>query len=104
MGRLATTRLICALLGLYLCFWPRPAHGSPDNLADAQQQVARATALVQQGDLKNAEVELRQAVKLAPNESAYLAFLGAVLGMEQKLPESTSYLERALRLNPLDLR
>jgi tetratricopeptide (TPR) repeat protein len=104
MGRLPTTRLICALLALYLCFWARAAGGSPDNLADAQQHVARATALVEQGNLKDAEVELRQAVKLAPDDSAYLAFLGAVLGMEQKLPESTSYLERALNLNPLDLR
>ncbi|TAM78773.1 MAG: tetratricopeptide repeat protein [Acidobacteria bacterium] len=104
MRRVPTTRLICALLGLYLCFWTRAAHGSPDNLDDAQRQVARATDLVQQGDLRNAEAELRQAVRLAPNESAYLAFLGAVLGMEQKLPESTSYLEKALRLDPLDLR
>jgi tetratricopeptide (TPR) repeat protein len=104
MGRLPTTRLICALLALYLCFGAFVSRGFPDNLADAQQHAERATALVQQGDLKNAELELRQAVKLAPNESAYLAFLGAVLGMEQQLPESTSYLEKALHLNPLDLR
>lgn len=102
MGRVPTTRFICAFL--YFCFWAQAAHALPDNLADAQHHVARATALVQQGDLKNAESDLRQAVKLVPNESAYLAFLGAVLGMERKLPESTSYLEQALHLNPLDLR
>jgi tetratricopeptide (TPR) repeat protein len=104
MGRLPTTRLICVFLALHLCFWAHAAQGSPDNLTDAKQHVERATTLVQQGDLKNAEIELREAVKLAPNESAYLAFLGAVLGMEQKLPESTSCLEKAMHLNPLDLR
>jgi tetratricopeptide (TPR) repeat protein len=104
MGRLPATRLIYALLALYLCFGAQVAHVLPDSPADAQQHVAQATALVQQGDLKNAEVELRLAVKLAPNDPACLAFLGAVLGMEQKLPESTSYLEKALHVNPLDLR
>ncbi|HEX5412940.1 MAG TPA: tetratricopeptide repeat protein [Terriglobia bacterium] len=104
MGRVPTKRLIYALLGLYFCLWMQAAHAFPAGPANAQQHVARATALVQQGDLKSAEVELRQAVKLAPNDPACLAFLGAVLGMEQKLPESTSYLEKALHLNPLDLR
>ncbi|HET9177663.1 MAG TPA: tetratricopeptide repeat protein [Terriglobia bacterium] len=104
MGRVPTSRLIYAILALYLCFWAQAAHTLPNNLADAQQHVAHATALVQQGDLKNAEAELRQAAKLTPDDPACLAFLGAVLGMEQKLPESTSYLEKALRLNPLDVR
>ncbi|MGH7967768.1 MAG: tetratricopeptide repeat protein, partial [Limisphaerales bacterium] len=54
--------------------------------------------------MKSAEMQLREAVKLAPDDPASLAFLGAVLGMEQKLPESTSYLEKALKLNPLDLQ
>ncbi|MGA8183879.1 MAG: tetratricopeptide repeat protein [Terriglobia bacterium] len=104
MRRLPTTRLVCVCLAVCICFCARLARSSPDSLADAQQHVERATTLVQQGDLKNAELELRQAVKLAPDDAAYLAFLGAVLGMEQKLPESTSYLEKALHLNPLDLR
>lgn len=104
MGRVPTSRLICVFLALFFCFWVRAACALPDNLADAQQHVARATALVQQGDLKNAEAELRQAIKLTPDDPASLAFLGAVLGMEQKLPESTSCLEKALRLNPRDVR
>ncbi len=104
MRRLPSTRLAGICLAICICLWARLARGYSDNLAEAQQHAARASALVQQGDLKNAEMELRQAVKLAPDDAAYLGFLGAVLGMEQKLPESTSYLERALRLNPLDLR
>ncbi len=83
MGRQPITPHICARLVLYLCFWPHLAQCSPDNLADAEQHAARATALVQQGNLKNAEMELREAVRLSPDDPAYLGFLGAVLGMEQ---------------------
>ena len=104
MRRLPSTRLVGICLAVFICLCTPLARGSSDNLAEAQQHAARASSLVQQGDLKNAEIELRQAVKLAPDDPAYLGFLGAVLGMEQKLPESTSYLEKALKLNPLDLQ
>lgn len=104
MRRLSTTRFVCVCLAFCICFLARLAQGSSDNLTEAQQHATRASSLVQQGDLKNAEMELRQAVKLAPDDPAYLGFLGAVLGMEQRLPESTSYLEKALHINPLDLR
>lgn len=103
MRILPTTRLACVCLAICICLWTPLARGSSES-PEAQQHAARATSLVQQGDLKNAEMELRQAVKLAPDDAAYLGFLGAVLGMEQKLPESTSYLEKALKLNPLDMR
>jgi tetratricopeptide (TPR) repeat protein len=59
--------------------------------------------LLRAGDLKGAEVEMRQAVELAPRDPAYLGSLGAVLGMEQNLPESNVYLEKALHINPDDL-
>lgn len=104
MRRLPTTRLVGVCLAVCICLWARLARGSSDNLVLAQQHAMQASSLVQQGNLKDAEMELRQAVKLAPDDPAYLGFLGAVLGMEQKLPESTSYLERALHFNPLDLR
>ena len=104
MVRLPSTRQVCAFLVLSFCFWAPGAQGSPDQSAEARQHAARATALVEQGHLKDAEAELRQAVHFAPNDPAYWGFLGAVLGMEQKLPESSVCLEKALRLNPGDLR
>ena len=104
MGRPPITRYFCALLALYVCFGTRTTRGSSDNSAEAQQHAAQATTLAGQGHLKDAELQLRQAVRLAPDNSDYLGFLGAVLGMEGKLPESTTYLEKALYLNPLDLR
>ena len=99
-----TTRLVTICLVVFICLWAHLAQASPDSLSEARQRAARAGALVQQGHLKDAEIELRQAVKLAPDNPAYLGFLGAVLGMEQRLPESTSYLKKALYLNPLDLQ
>ncbi|HKT11216.1 MAG TPA: tetratricopeptide repeat protein [Terriglobia bacterium] len=104
MRILPTTRLLCVCLAVCICLVARPAQSASESFSDAQQHATRASSLVQQGDLENAEMELRQAVKLAPDNPAYLGFLGAVLGMEQKLPESTSYLEKALKLNPLDLQ
>ena len=70
--------------------------------AEAQAHAESGKRLLQDGDLAGAEKELRRAVELAPKESVYLGSLGAVLGIEQKLEESNSYLGRALRLNPRD--
>ena len=102
MGRPLITYLVCVVF--VLCIRMPQDQSFADTAAGAQQHADRATALLQQGNLKDAEVEMRQAVNLSPDDPGYLGLLGAVLGMEQKLPESTSYLEKALRLNPGDLR
>ena len=65
--------------------------------ADKAWQFARA------GDLADAEVELRRAVQLAPDNPGFLANLGTVLAMETKLDDSTKVFERALKLDPNDL-
>jgi len=104
MGRERITRCIVALLALYICFGKLAAQGPSENSVEARQFVEKATTFVEQGHLADAEIELREAVRLAPGNPSYLGFLGAVLGMEQKLPESTAYLEKALRLDPLDLK
>src|SRR6516225_4251501 len=64
----------------------------------AQQHADKALQLVKDGDLEHAEAELRRAVELDSNNAVYLGSLGAVLGMEHKLPESNVYLEKALRI------
>jgi tetratricopeptide (TPR) repeat protein len=58
--------------------------------------------LLREGNLKDAEAELRLAVDMESQNSTYLGSLGAVLGMEQKLEESNVYLQKALQLNPDD--
>ena len=68
----------------------------------AQQHTEKARDLIGRGDVRAAESELRLAVKLDPQDAECLALMGVVLGMEHQLPESDSYLERALKLDPAD--
>jgi tetratricopeptide (TPR) repeat protein len=70
--------------------------------AEAQQHAEKAVQLAQQGDLKNAESELRKAVELAPDDANLLTSLGGILGMEGNLQEANTYLARAVRLHPQD--
>src|SRR5262245_40767628 len=70
--------------------------------ARAQEHADRGMELAQGGDLKGAEAELRRAVELAPRDPAYLASLAGILGMQQKLEESSAYFEKALEINPND--
>jgi len=66
----------------------------------ASQYAEQGLRLAQSGDLIKAEAYLRRALELAPENSAYLADLGGILGLEQKLEESTVYLSKALHLDP----
>ena len=65
-----------------------------------RQHVERGYALAEKGDLTAAEGELREALKLAPDDELALAVLGVVLSRQGKLEEANTYLERALKLNP----
>jgi len=71
--------------------------------AASQEHAKRGLELSQQGDLKSAEAELRQAIQLAPNDAHSLASLGVVLEKQDKLEEADLYLERALKIDPADL-
>jgi tetratricopeptide (TPR) repeat protein len=68
----------------------------------AQTHAERGREAIARGEVSAAEAELRQAARLAPQDAEYLALLGVVLGMQQKLEESDEYLEKALRLEPTD--
>jgi Flp pilus assembly protein TadD len=71
--------------------------GSP-----AQLHAERGMQLMQAGELPAAELELRQAVKLSPQDPTYLGELGVALGGEGKLAESDRYFQEALRIDPDD--
>jgi tetratricopeptide (TPR) repeat protein len=79
-----------------------PLRCAPPQVPSAQAHAAKGKELLTQGDLPNAERELRQAVEIAPQEAEFLALLGVALGMQQKLQDSDVYLEKALRLDPAD--
>ncbi|MCY3756738.1 MAG: tetratricopeptide repeat protein [Acidobacteria bacterium] len=62
--------------------------------------MANASRFIRDGDLRNAETELRRAVDLVPDNPAYLARLGQVLGMQNRMEEAGRYYSRALKLAP----
>lgn len=69
----------------------------------AEGHEQKGLQFARQNNLNGAETELRLAVQAAPSNPAYLASLGAVLGMERKLEESRDYLEKALKLDSSDI-
>jgi tetratricopeptide (TPR) repeat protein len=73
------------------------------KVADTREETNTALELAQKGDLRKAESRLRRLVELAPDDPFALSALGTVLGMQQKLAESSAYLERALKIEPDDL-
>jgi Flp pilus assembly protein TadD len=66
------------------------------------QHAERASELIQHGDLKSAEMELRKAVDESPDDPALLTSLGGVLGMEGDLKQANTYLAKAVKLRPGD--
>jgi Flp pilus assembly protein TadD len=69
----------------------------------AEGHANKATGLVQEGNLKEAESELRSAVDLAPNDASFLTSLGTVLAMQRKFEESTGVFKQALKITPNDV-
>jgi tetratricopeptide (TPR) repeat protein len=79
------------------------AQGTSGSSAEIEELKHSATRRIRDGDLKLAESDLRKAVALAPNDARALALLGGVLGMQHRLEESCTFLEKALKLEPADL-
>ena len=93
-------RVLAALIVLAASF--AAFAGLPDTAAVARQHAEKGVQCVQAGDFVCAEAELRQAVKIAPNDASYLTSLGGILGMQQKLDEANVYFERAVKSDPSD--
>ena len=86
-------------LTLILAAATPPAYSSPAD-AQAEMHLANAARLIRNGNLPNAETELRRAVELVPDNPAYLARLGQVLGMQNRMEEAGRTYRRALQLAP----
>jgi len=78
-------------------------HGLAQTPGNAGAHAQRGLELARAGKLVDAEAELRRAVELAPNDSAYLTDLGTILATEKKLEESTECFTKALKIDPADL-
>src|SRR6185503_8837865 len=68
----------------------------------AQEHARRGFELLQKGELKPAEAELREAARLNPNDAISLALLGSVLVRQNRLEEARIYLEKAVEIDPED--
>ena len=103
LGRGSLAPIILAIL-CTTTFCPQFANGLPLPMSSRAQEYAnRGLQLAQAGDLENAEIKLRRAVELAPNDPIYLAGLGGVLGLQQRLEEANTYFEKALKIDPNNL-
>ena len=104
---------IPALVGLYLCLCVlgQTAGANPSRISSWQKEsrvadahLNRGLELAQAGDLPASESELRLALRLRPDDAEILSSLATVLAIEKKFEESSLLFERALKLNPVDLR
>src|SRR5438309_6731728 len=91
--------LTATLLPLFVS---NDVHGS-DQRTDAEIHADKGLRLAQAGNLPEAEIELRRAVQLAPDDASFLSNLGTILAMERKLQDSTGFFERALKVDPKDV-
>ena len=91
--------VIATLASLVLSVLSANALGA-QRPTEAQRHADQAMQLAQTGNLQQAEIELRRAVELAPNEPVHLADLGGILVMQQRLAEANRYFEKSLKLDP----
>jgi len=91
-----------APLGLILILFSWQAFTRTQGISSpaVEELLRSAASRMQGGDLKSAEVDLRKALALAPNDVATLSMLGGVLGMQHRLEESSTFFEKALKLDP----
>lgn len=97
-----SVRFACAALAVWLVL-PGGAELLNAQNSLASKHASRAAQLVQAGDLRGAEAEIRQAVELSPKETEYLIRLGLILSMQQRPKVAALFFERALKLDPNNL-
>lgn len=80
------------------------ANGSQYN--EAHEDAVRGISLAREGNLAQAEQELEQAVKMAPEVALYRAQLASILGLQNKWQAALEAFQKAIDLAPdnLDFR
>ncbi len=96
-------RLMSLCIATVTCLCIPPILTAGPDRSQARVHANRGFEFAQKGDLKEAEAELRRATELAPDDPQYLAGLGSILGMQQKLTESEVYFKKVLKLDPRNL-
>lgn len=93
--------LLPAIFGLFNSSGMANSTPSPGTAHHANPH--RVFSDAQDNNSAKQEAELREAIRQAPTNAAYLAQLGSILAMQNKLGEAVPYLERSLKLNPGDV-
>ena len=88
------------ILGVLSIFLITPALG---QTVPAQDRATNGISLARQGNLVDAERELRAAVNEAPSIAVYRAQLGSVLGLLGKWNEALESFQKAIQLAPENL-
>ena len=68
--------------------------------ASPSDLVRQATALLEQGQYKVAEKQLKSVLRSSPNHGEALVVLGVLCGMRGRLTEAVKHLSRAAKFNP----
>ena len=90
-----TLRRPARILAL-LCVLLAPA-GAPAQVDDRVQRLERAASLIGADRLAEAEQQLNQVLRAAPNEAAALNLLGAIRAKQGRLDEAEALFSRAVR-------
>lgn len=96
-------RNFCSLALLLLFTEALSAYQAVSNSKQANRAEMHAQnglALARSGDLPSSEQELRKAVALAPGNADCLVDLATILALEKKFEESTSFFQKALKIDP----
>jgi Flp pilus assembly protein TadD len=101
-GKSRVLKFACAAL-VFWVFLPGGAELLNAQNALARQHASKADKLVQTGDLKGAEAEMREALELSPKNPEYLMRVGLILTMQERPKVAAIYFERALKLDPNNL-
>ena len=76
----------------------------PAKAADASPALQDAAAALQRGDFASAELKLRAALKLHPDDAETLSLLGFALDVQKKFPEADGLHRRAVAADPRSTR
>jgi tetratricopeptide (TPR) repeat protein len=79
------------------------ASALPSSRAALSANSRRTFPDSQDNNSEKQEAELREAIRQAPTNAAYLSQLGSILAMQNKPGEAMPYFEKALKLNPGDV-
>src|ERR1700687_3463520 len=101
--RFVTPSVVRFLFAMLLAAQNVTAQNVTAQNASAQTHASLGISFAREGKLREAEQELREAVRAAPALAPYRAQLGSILGLEEKWKEALESFQKAIDLAPENL-